>query len=206
MKALVRKDLATIKSTLLLSLVLCLAIGAYAIYEKVYLMIPPIFLLLSLIVTSTSYGYDVKADFEKFAFSMPIEKKDYVFSKLFFALAFGILGALSIFIILRIKTDMELADIFLIALLSFIACLMIAAIQLPFVLKYGAERGRLVFIISYAIIFAGLSLIRDNLISFSNISRTFTTSTLRFGLCCIGLVIIFICVHASIKIMEKKEF
>ncbi|MDD7305921.1 MAG: ABC-2 transporter permease [Peptoniphilaceae bacterium] len=206
MKALIRKDLATIKNTLILVLLVCIVIGFYAFNQKIYIMIPAIYIVMSLILTSIAQGYDVKANFEQFAFCLPIDRKDYVFSKLFIAFAFGILAAFSIFIILSIKTSIKTVNITLFSLLSFITCLLVSAIQLPFSLKFGTEKGKIVFIVTYALIFICISLLKDHITEMVRYLNSYSAITIGFSVCFICLLIISLCVYISIKVIQNKEF
>lgn len=86
MTALILKDIATLKKTLLLTITICVALAIYGIYENAIFMIPLICAMIPLILTAISFGYDTKSNFEQYAFSMPIKKSSYVLSKLFFCL------------------------------------------------------------------------------------------------------------------------
>ena len=108
MTALILKDIATLKKTLLLTITICVALAIYGIYENAIFMIPLICAMIPLILTAISFGYDTKSNFEQYAFSMPIKKSSYVLSKLFFAFAFGLIGSICIFILLTIQNIMTI--------------------------------------------------------------------------------------------------
>ena len=74
MTALILKDIATLKKTLLLTITICVALAIYGIYENAIFMIPLICAMIPLILTAISFGYDTKSNFEQYAFSMPIKK------------------------------------------------------------------------------------------------------------------------------------
>ena len=154
MTALILKDIATLKKTLLLTITICVALAIYGIYENAIFMIPLICAMIPLILTAISFGYDTKSNFEQYAFSMPIKKSSYVLSKLFFAFAFGLIGSICIFILLTIQNIMTIEYIVFISIITLIASILMSAIQLPFILKYGAEKGRLIMVITYFVIFA----------------------------------------------------
>ena len=98
MTALILKDIATLKKTLLLTIAISIALAVYGIYQNEIFMIPLICAMIPLILTAIAFGYDTKSKFEQFAFSLPIKKSSYVFSKLFFAFAFGLIGSVCSFI------------------------------------------------------------------------------------------------------------
>ena len=97
MTALILKDIATLKKTLLLTIAISIALAVYGIYQNEIFMIPLICAMIPLILTAIAFGYDTKSKFEQFAFSLPIKKSSYVFSKLFFAFAFGLIGSVCSF-------------------------------------------------------------------------------------------------------------
>lgn len=209
MKALIMKDITTLKKTLLFAIPLCIVIGAYGIYQNVILMIPLLCAMMPLILGSIAFGYDAKSKFEQFAFSMPIKKSSYVLSKVIFALCFGFFGSICIFILLISKWQMLLDKVFAISLLTLVASVLVYAIQLPFILKFGAEKGRLIMVITYFLIFSLSTLLKENSHLFKKIIDLLdnTSSYLIFiGIILAGLLIIFISIIVSINIMKKKEY
>ena len=63
MTALILKDIATLKKTLLLTITICIALAVYGIYENAIFMIPLICAMIPLILTAISFGYDTKSKF-----------------------------------------------------------------------------------------------------------------------------------------------
>ena len=116
MTALILKDIATLKKTLLLTIAISIALAVYGIYQNEIFMIPLICAMIPLILTAIAFGYDTKSKFEQFAFSLPIKKSSYVFSKLFFAFAFGLIGSVCSFILLVGQNKMSIGNIVLISL------------------------------------------------------------------------------------------
>ena len=90
MIALIIKDIASLKKTLILSFLLCLGLSVYAVHSDALIIIPLICAFMPLILNSIAFGYEVQSGFEQFAFSLPIKKSSYVFSKLFFAFVFSL--------------------------------------------------------------------------------------------------------------------
>lgn len=209
MKALIYKDLATLKKSLVLCTIISLLIIGYGIYSKVFLMAPMLCVMLPLILNSSSFAYDAAAKFENLAFSMPIARKDYVFSKLFFPAIFGIFGGLFVCATLYIQGIFNSPTIITISLIVFAMAILIPSIQLPFLIKFGVEKGRIIMVITYALVFAGSSVLKEYIpgISrfFSEISRG---SLLKLTLIVLGISVLLICltVFISIKIVKEKEY
>lgn len=209
MTALILKDIATLKKTLLLTITICVALAIYGIYENAIFMIPLICAMIPLILTAISFGYDTKSNFEQYAFSMPIKKSSYVLSKLFFAFAFGLIGSICIFILLTIQNIMTIEYIVFISIITLIASILMSAIQLPFILKYGADKGRLIMVITYFVIFALSTFLKEKSDLITKLAELFNKSSMSMiciGIVLIGLIMIGLSVKSSIIIMEKKEY
>lgn len=209
MTALILKDIATLKKTLLLTITICVALAIYGIYENAIFMIPLVCAMIPLILTAISFGYDTKSNFEQYAFSMPIKKSSYVLSKLFFAFAFGLIGSICIFILLTIQNIMTIEYIVFISIITLIASILMSAIQLPFILKYGAEKGRLIMVITYFVIFALSTFLKEKSDLITKLAELFNKSSMSMiciGIVLIGLIMIGLSVKSSIIIMEKKEY
>lgn len=209
MTALILKDIATLKKTLLLSITLCIALVVYGVYENEIFMIPLICTMIPLILTAIAFGYDTKSKFEQFAFSMPIKKSSFVLSKLFFAFVFGLFGSVCLFVQLVIKSEMSIDNIIFISLITLLASVLISAIQLPFILKYGAEKGRLIMVISYFTVFAISSLLKAKSDLLTNVVEFFLNNSrvmIFLGIVFVSIVIIGMSIKISILIMEKKEY
>lgn len=209
MTALILKDIATLKKTLLLSITLCIALVVYGVYENEIFMIPLICTMMPLILTAIAFGYDTKSKFEQFAFSMPIKKSSFVLSKLFFAFVFGLFGSVCLFVQLVIKSEMSIDNIIFISLITLVASVLISAIQLPFILKYGAEKGRLIMVITYFTVFALSSFFKAKSDLMTNVVEFFLKNSrvmIFLGIVFVSIVIIGIAIKISILIMEKKEY
>lgn len=209
MIALILKDIATLKKTLLLTIAICIALAAYGIYENAIFMIPLICAMIPLILTAIAFGFDTKSKFEQFAFSMPIKKSSYVFSKLFFAFAFGLIGSICLFILLAVQNKMPMDNIILISFVTLVASVLMSAIQLPFILKYGAEKGRLIMVIIYFLIFVLSTLLKEKsylLTKMIEVFSKYSMSMILIGIALIGFIVIGIAIKLSVIIMEKKEY
>ena len=209
MTSLILKDIATLKKTLLLTVTISIALAVYGIYENELFMVPLICVMIPLILTAIAFGYDTKSNFEQFAFSMPIKKSSYVLSKLLFAFAFGLVGSFCIFVLLMTKNQMSLDNIVFIALITLAASILMSAIQLPFILKYGAEKGRLIMVITYFLIFALSTLLKEKSDFLAELMEIFSKNSISIiclGILVVSILIIGLAVKLSVMIMEKKEY
>ncbi|MSS77134.1 ABC-2 transporter permease [Anaerococcus sp. AGMB00486] len=208
MIALIIKDIATLKRTLLLSFILCIALSVYSIYSKTLIMIPLMCVFMPLILNSIAFGYDVQSKFEQFAFSMPIKKSSYVFSKLFFSFAFSLVASIIIFILLLIEDKIGIDKIILISILSGVSINLLPAIQLPFILKFGAEKGRIIVMITFLIIFAISNLLGklDIIPNLIDILSFYSFKISILSIIILFLVVLGVSIKSSINIMEKKQY
>lgn len=209
MTALILKDIATLKKTLLLTITICIALALYGVYENAIFMIPLICAMIPLILTAIAFGYDTKSKFEQFAFSMPIKKSSFVLSKLFFAFVFGLVGSVCLFVLFIVKNEMSIDNIVFISLITLVASVLMSAIQLPFILKYGAEKGRLIMVITYFAIFALSTFLKEKSDLLANMVELFSKYSMLMifiGIVLVGLVTIGIAIKISISIMDKKEY
>lgn len=209
MIALILKDIVTLKKTLLLTVTISIAIALYGIYENALFMVPLICAMIPLILNAIAFGYDTKSNFEQFVFAMPIKKSSYVLSKLFFAFAFGLIGSICIFVLLMIKNQMSLDNIAFMTLITLAASILISAIQLPFILKYGAEKGRLIMVITYFLIFGLSTLLKTKSDFLAKLMKNFSMYSMPMiclGILAVSILIIGVAVKSSIMIMEKKEY
>ena len=145
MTALILKDIATLKKTLLLTITICIALAVYGIYENAIFMIPLICAMIPLILTA----------------------------------------------------------------IALVASVLMSAIQLPFILKYGAEKGRLIMVITYFAIFALSTFLKEKSDLLANMVELFSKYSMVMifiGIVLVGLVIIGIAIKISISIMDKKEY
>lgn len=113
----------------------------------------------------SSISYDEFDNGNAFLFSLPITRKDYVLEKYAFGLIVGItslfLGTLISLIAIIITKEGSPNEIFMTAISLLPAILLLLAIMLPFILKFGGEKGRIAIIGVMGFIFViGLLLIK----------------------------------------------
>ena len=104
---------------------------------------------------------------------------------------------------------MTIEYIVFISIITLIASILMSAIQLPFILKYGAEKGRLIMVITYFVIFALSTFLKEKSDLITKLAELFNKSSMSMiciGIVLIGLIMIGLSVKSSIIIMEKKEY
>lgn len=95
----------------------------------------------------SSISYDEFDNGNAFLFSLPITRKEYVFEKYTFGLLCGIaslfLGTLISFIAILVTGTGSVHEMLLTACSLLPVILLVLSIMLPFVLKFGGEKGRI---------------------------------------------------------------
>lgn len=153
-------------------------------------------------VCLSSISYDEMDQGDLTIFSFPIERKTYVQEKYVYGL-------------LLLLSALLLSTLFLLPWLSWMSIasnmimfgigLLFLAVSLPFQLKYGHEKGRLVMLLVLMILAGGLVVIDMN----GSLKQWLETSSLVLdALIYFGFVVFayIISLRISISIMEKKEF
>ncbi|MFR2716967.1 MAG: ABC-2 transporter permease [Anaerococcus obesiensis] len=81
MKALIYKDLISIKNALLLQFVIIIALGIYFYKENQLVLIPLFFILIPIILLGMVFGIDNQYSTNKYLISSGISRKKIVFSR-----------------------------------------------------------------------------------------------------------------------------
>ena len=105
-------------------------------------------------LTITSFAYDEQAKWDAFALTMPVSKRDMVFSKYLLAIFLGIAGGL-MGILLSVAAAIGQGPVDIIAILkntgiAVCATYVFSSIALPLVYKLASEKSRLVLMLCYA--------------------------------------------------------
>lgn len=147
MKALLKKEFYTGRKLLrayVFTLALFIVIG---IYTKNPSFMSMMFVVIVLNQTITGMTYDEYSDWNSYALSMPISRREIVISKYlsyyigigFFTLIFTLISLLS----LRLIDSINPADLYLSFYSSFSIINLIFLTLMPIILKFGTEKARL---------------------------------------------------------------
>lgn len=167
----------------------------------------PFAIVYSVMLPVTVMGYDERSKWDRYASMLPYSKTSLVISKYivgYICLAIAVsLSVVSEIVFTLVKGE-ELSTITydgIIALGCF--ALLFLAINLPFMFKFGVEKGRLAFFVLTAIIVGGVMIISDQI----NKGRDFQTLEEYLYILPIVIVILnFLSMYISVKIYEKREF
>lgn len=209
MKALIYKDLISIKNALLLQFVIIIGLGIYFYKENQLVLIPLFFILIPIILLGMVFGIDNQYSTDKYLISSGISRKKIVFSR-YTIIWFMSLFAMALSFIVGFNKNPLTKEIPLILILSslFFITSIVGVVELPLMYKFGAEKARLVFVILYFVVFAFFSTISSNkewLLEYVNKGLTMDKTLLSLIIFAITIIVHSISVFISIKIFENKE-
>lgn len=209
MKALIYKDLISIKNALLLQFVIIIGLGIYFYKENQLVLIPLFFILIPIIVLGMVFGIDNQYSTDKYLISSGISRKKIVFSR-YTIIWFMSLFAMALSFLVGFNKNPLTKEIPLILILSslFFITSIVGVVELPLMYKFGAEKARLVFVILYFLVFAFFSTISSNkewLLEYVNKGLTMDKTLLSLIIFAITIIVHALSVFISIKIFENKE-
>lgn len=209
MKALIYKDLISIKNALLLQFAVIIGLGIYFYKENQLVLIPLFFILVPVIILGMLFGMDNQYSTNKYLIASGISRKKIVLSRYTIIWAMSLLAIL-ISLLVGFNKNPLTKDVPLILILS--ALLLITSIvgvfELPLMYKFGAEKARFIFVILYFIVFAFFSTISSNkewLLEYINKGLTMDKTLLSLIIFTITIIVHSISFFISIKIFENKE-
>ena len=210
MKFLMLKDFYNIKHNLkqLFILVLIFAVTILPNGPEGFMI--TISVMCATLITTT-FSFDERSNWSKYALIMPVSRKSYVKSKYCMSLLFGgagmVLGIVcGIIGGIIIKRPVTLSLMLTCILVSLIAILFINAFMIPQIIKFGTEKARITFLI-IVIIPTGLVLVGSRLLKYLQIEMT----DMLFAYCLIALFVLSVGLfigsyYLSVKLFSKKEF
>lgn len=209
MKALIYKDLISIKNALLLQFAVIIGLGIYFYKENQLVLIPLFFILIPIILLGMVFGIDNQYSTDKYLISSGISRKKIVFSR-YTIIWFMSLFAMALSFVVGFNKNPLTKEIPLILILSslFFITSIVGVVELPLMYKFGAEKARFIFVILYFIVFAFFSTISSNkewLLEYVNKGLTMDKTLLSLIIFVITIIVHSISVFISIKIFENKE-
>lgn len=209
MKALIYKDLISIKNALLLQFIIIVGLGVYFYKEDQLVLIPLFFILVPVIILGMVFGIDNQYSTNKYLISSGISRKKIVFSR-YTIIWFMSLFAMALSFLVGFNKNPLTKEIPLILLISslFFVTSIVGVVELPLMYKFGAEKARLVFVILYFLVFAFFSTISSNkewILEYVNKGLTMDKTLLSLIIFAITIIVHSISVFISIKIFENKE-
>ena len=213
MKGLIIKDFLNLRNTIKTMLITILIYLLFFIsYDPSFLsgLLIMIFCLQSL----STFSYDEYANWDVFALSLPISRKELVLSKYIVFAIFPIAGTILSEIIVTgiclVKGIPISAELFISGIAILFTAELLILFLLPFVFKYGIERGRMMMMVISFSLFGGIVLLGKFLKGILTLQRITHLETLLPLLPWIGIITLLIVAYFSYqlssRIVLKKEY
>lgn len=210
MKALIYKDLISIKNALLLQFVIIVGLGVYFYKENQLVLIPLFFILVPVMLLGMVFGIDNQYSTNKYLVSSGISRKKIVISRYMIILFMSVLAIVLSFLVGFDKHPLtkEIPMLLILSSLFFITSI-VGVVELPLMYKFGAEKARFIFVILYFIVFAFFSTISSNkewLLEYINKGLSMDKTLLALVIFAITIIFHLLSIFSSIKIFENKDF
>lgn len=212
MKGLIVKDFTYIKNywkTYLLAIILGIIPTALINYAPNFMLI--ISMLIIFIISINTFSFDKENNWNKYALTMPVSRRDIVRAKYMLNIIGLLLGSILGFLLTLIgnffyKIDLDFNNFINILIISMAFFLILSAIDLPTLFKWGTNKGKIVLMIVLftliAIIFQIIEKAYNYILNISSID----TIKLNLLIILISILIYFISYKISLYIMSKKEY
>lgn len=218
MKGLLIKDFELLKNNMKNSLILIVLIGVgISAYNTDTTFVITYLAIVGTSFTTSTFSYDEFDNGYAFLLSLPVTRRGYIAEKYIFGVCVSIAGWLTGTIISIIagmtRHIMTPTDTILAALMLLPVGLLLLAAQIPFHLKFGGDKGRIIMVGAIGLLFL-LLVMGAEIVKFINIDLDALWKNLPvlgmgtaiaafFG---IGIALLLLSYRISIGIMERKEF
>ena len=223
MKGLIKKDLLNLSSykvSLLITIIFC----SIAIAGTENASIAPMIICIIIgMISLSTFNYDEVSKSEKYILSLPVTRKELVISKyiiaIFSVIIGAILGAFLTIIVVNIMNylrpdnliSLDYDNLFINSLGGIFGIVLIQAIQIPSIYKWGAEKGRiqmfiLIFLIVLIIAGTGFLLTKLGVNLDMNQVNTFIETYGAYILILLIIIMYAISYKISYKIFSKKDY
>ncbi|SHN75554.1 ABC-2 transporter permease [Desulfitobacterium chlororespirans] len=204
MKGLIIKDIFALRQQGKIFLALLMFYAVYSVVYENLSMLAAMIVLLCVILPITTMAYDEKSKWDKYALSMPIQRKTIVCSKYLLAIIAEFLAVITVSIIGGIIVfftgEIAIGEMIIMTLALGGVGLFSLALILPLLFKFGVEKSRLIMLLIPSVIIIMLPQLGIEPPS---------AQTLRFlGYLSPLLIagILLLSVKISVGIYNKKEF
>jgi ABC-type transport system involved in multi-copper enzyme maturation permease subunit len=204
MIGLIKKDLFTLKKQLIIIIFFVAFYGFLSFAQSSnYSMFAYMVTLFSIFIPMTSLAYDDRSEWNKYAITMPVTRKQLVYSKyLLSLLAIGITGVLCL--VLSLLLDKSITTESLVTIASSLSIgMLFLSINLPFNFKFGVDKSRFIIFGLF-----GIPTVLIVILSKANVplpSEEFILKLVRF-LPLLAIALLIISILISVSIVEKKEY
>lgn len=217
MRGLLIKDFMLMKNqgkSLIVMLVMAVAVN---LWLDNYAFIIAYLGIVGISLAMGTIAYDEYDNGNAFLFSLPITPREYATEKYIFTLLFAgglwLIGTAGGAAMQLAKGAASMEEIFTMSMMLLPALILILAMMLPFQLKFGAEKGRIIRIVvmmlGFSIIAAGVELAKMWNLSLSagtQLLPVLNKEIAGTAGAAVAAAVLYISWRISVSIMKKKEF
>lgn len=209
MTGLILKDLYTLKKQWKMIALIAFVFIIFSFLSNdmtTFLSLTTVYVIL---LPLTSMAYDEQSKWDRYALAMPLSAQIIVLSKYVFAFLISLIQlivALSVGLLLASQAGLEFKDTIVSVVVSSGVSLLMLAIILPLLYKFGVEKARLIMVMVFIIpaLLAMLAVRMDLAISLEFLDNM--DVLLPILLACALVIIIILSILISVRIYQKKEF
>lgn len=214
MKGLLLKDLYNLSGQLKIYILYPILAGFLAYQQGSAEIIAISCSFISIFVILSACAYDEMANFEPYALTLPLTRKDLVLSKYQLGFLVTVASALCSILVSAIMiaifpsrlNDVIWQEILVVSIVISIVMNCLICIQLPFIFRYGTEKARIVMMVAFLMIGAGIYMIASLDLSWFRAEYvTFLTDYGLYILAVVAIILELLSIMLSNHIMMKKE-
>jgi ABC-2 type transport system permease protein len=206
MKGLILKDLFNLKTQFRFYLFFILIFALMSFTGMDMNTLGGVIALVCAMLPITALGLDEKNNWDKYALTLPVVRKDLVLSKYTLGLICTVAGSIVSFMLMGIRNGFSQTTLY-IALVFFAISLFYLSLLLPLMFKLGVEKGRIIMILIAFLPAIVISFLASRFSGvFSN--EQFTSMLPFLPIIAVGLILIclFVSIAISMRIYKRKEF
>lgn len=216
MFGLLRKDVFNLSSQLKIYLFFPLMAVAFCIWQKNFSFTQVMISILIIFVPLSAFAYDEMSNFNTYALTLPVTKKQIVLSKYMLSLILTVvvmivatlIGVIISALPLELKVE-NWEEYLAIVVIACLAMNFVNCVMLPLMFRFGSEKARVMLMIIFFGI-GGLGYLVNslgmNLVEVFAFIDGLSAMTLILGAVGIALVIECISIQVSTSILNQKEF
>lgn len=216
MKGLLIKDFRLMKN-MKNSIVLILLIAVGMTYSADTTFIITYLSIIGATFTSSTISYDEFDNGYSFLFSLPVTRRGYAAEKYLFGLCMSggmwLVGSVVATVSNMARNTMPPHETIAIALTMLPVMMVILAVLIPFHLKFGGEKGRIVMVAVMGLVFlvvvAGAKVAKSLRINLDAIGAGLPAMSMGASIAvaiAVGVALLILSCQISMRIMEKQEF
>ncbi|MCE5195721.1 MAG: ABC-2 transporter permease [Negativicutes bacterium] len=203
MKGLLLKDLINLKSQMKILGLLLLFYIFLAYQNRDLAFLSGMLMILSVMLSITSIAFDERSRWDPYALTMPLSRRQLVFSKYILNLLLIAAGGLIIFGVLPFLGGINQESLLILAVTA-ASALLINSLLLPIMFKFGVEKGRYILVMLSLIPFVLTMLLPKSLrFDLTVLDQFSSLLAVVFFLFVLGAFAVSLLI--SVKIMEAKE-